>query len=220
VYEANDSDLFSLIKTTLYTPVIGDILDLLGYWHQFLPQPIQPIDTDMFIVGRALPVQIADAWGIQQSPFGRMTDALDSVMQGEIYIATGGSLNCAAWGEIMTATARMRGGAGAIIDGFHRDTSRVLEQNWPVFTRGRYAQDAAVRSKVVDFRCRIEIGSVAIDPGDLIVGDMDGVVVIPRDIEDEVVAKAVEKAKGEKTVRKAIEGGLSSSDAFRKYGIL
>ena len=215
-----DQQRFERIQATLYTPVIGDILDTLGLWHQFLPQPIQPLDTGMRLVGRAMPVQIVDAWGVQSSPFGRMTDALDSLEPGEIYVVTGGSLNCAAWGEIMTATAKTRGAAGAIVDGFHRDTPRVLEQDWPVFSRGRFAQDAGVRSKVAEFRCPVEIGGVLISPGDLIIADLDGVVVVPRRVEDEVIEKALEKASGEKVVRKAIEAGMSSTEAFRKYGIL
>jgi regulator of RNase E activity RraA len=215
-----DQQQFEVIRTTLYTPVIGDILDTLGFWHQFLPQPIQPMDTAMRLVGRAMPVQLVDAWGPQSSPFGRMTEALDTLEPGEIYVVTGGCMNCAAWGEIMTATAKTRGAVGAVVDGFHRDTPRVLEQNWPVFSRGRFAQDAGVRSKVADFRCPVEIGSTLVSPGDLIVGDLDGVVVIPRRVEEEVIAKALEKATGEKVVRKAIEAGMSSTEAFRKYGIL
>ena len=217
---AGDKDRFHRMISVLYTPVIGDILDGLGYSHQFLPQPIQPIQVEMRIVGRAFPVQLADAWGKQEAPFGKMTEALDSILPGEIYIATGGSMNCAAWGEIMTATARTRSGAGAIIDGFHRDTPRVLEQNWPVFSRGRFAQDAGIRSKVAEFRCPVDIGGVQILPGDLVFGDLDGVVVIPRKVEDEVIELAIQKATGEKVVRKAIEAGMSSTDAFRKYGIL
>ena len=215
-----DSDKLAWIRSTLYTPVIGDVLDTLGYWHQFLPQPIQPLSLGMRVAGRAMPVQIADAWGKQDKPFGRMTEALDAIQPNEIYTVTGGSLNCAAWGEIMTATARSRGGVGAVIDGFHRDTRRVTEQNWPVFSRGRFAQDAAVRSAVVDFRCAVEIGGVRVSPGDLIVGDVDGVVVIPSSVEDEVLFRAGEKARGEKAVRKAIEAGMSATEAFRKYGIL
>jgi len=215
-----EKDRFDLIRSTLYTPVIGDILDTLGYFHQFLPQAIQPVQQNMRIVGRALPVQIADAWGPQLVPFGKMTEALDSIQPFDIYIATGGSMNCAAWGEIMTATGKVRKGAGAILDGFHRDTPRVLEQNWPVFSRGRYAQDAGVRSKVVDFGCRIEIGGVAINPGDLIVADLDGVIVVPRSVEEQVIELALAKATGEKVVRKAIEAGMSSTEAFRKFGIL
>jgi len=120
----------------------------------------------------------------------------------------------------MTATAKTRKGAGAIVNGFHRDTPKVLEQNWPVFSRGRFAQDAGVRSKVVDFRCSIEIEGVQIHSGDLIFGDLDGVVVVPQQVEAEVIEKALEKAAGEKVVRKAIEAGMSSSEAFHTYGIL
>lgn len=220
MHTTNDSDLFRQILDILYTPVLGDILDVLGYTHQFLPQPMQPMRETMRILGRAMPVQIADAWGKQEKPFGLMTEALDQIQPGEIYVATGGSQNCAAWGEIMTATARKRGGLGAVIDGYHRDTLRVLEQNWPVFSRGRFAQDAGVRSKIVDYRCQVEIGGVRIDPGDLIFGDLDGLLVIPRVVETEVVARAIEKASGEKTVRKEIEAGSSSTAAFNKYGIL
>jgi regulator of RNase E activity RraA len=149
-----------------------------------------------------------------------MTEALDQIAPGEIYVATGGSQNCAAWGEIMTAAARTRGGAGAVLDGFHRDTPRVLEQNWPVFSRGSFAQDAGVRSIVVNFRCTIEIGGVIIRPGDLIFGDVDGVLVVPRPVEQEAMKLALEKASGEKVARKEIEAGSNTTEVFRKYGIL
>jgi 4-hydroxy-4-methyl-2-oxoglutarate aldolase len=216
----NDQQMFDLALEKLYTPVVGDVLDTMGFWHRFLPQEIQPLHASMKLAGRAMPVQIADAWGFQKHPFGRLTEALDQINPAEIYIATGGRLDCAAWGEILTATARVRGGSGAVIDGYHRDTSRVLEQNWPVFSRGRYAQDAAVRSVVVDFRCHIEIGGVSIKPGDLIFGDLDGVVIVPESVEEEVITRSLEKVRGEKLVRKEIEAGRSSTEAFAKYGIL
>jgi 4-hydroxy-4-methyl-2-oxoglutarate aldolase len=216
----SDKELFELIAADLYTPVVGDVLDILKRWHQFLPPEIRPLLASMKVVGRAMSVQISDAWGFQERPFGRLTEALDQIDKNEIYIATGGRLNCAAWGEILTSTARTRGGAGAIIDGYHRDTPRVLEQNWPVFSRGSYAQDAGVRSAIVDFRCPIEIEGTQICPGDLIFGDLDGVVVVPRAIEEEVVTRALEKARAEKLVRKDIEAGMSSTNAFTKYGIL
>ncbi|HEV2275527.1 MAG TPA: RraA family protein [Acidobacteriaceae bacterium] len=217
---SNEVELFQTILQTLYTPVLGDVMDALGHTHQFLPQPVQAIKTGMRLVGRAMPVQIADVWGKQSDPFGLMTEALDQIEPGEVYVATGGSQNCAAWGEILTATARTRGGVGAVVDGFHRDTPRVLEQEWPVFSRGRYAQDAGVRSKVMDYRCPVEIAGVRIEPGDLIFGDIDGVLVVPHAIEEEAIARALEKARGEKVVRREIEAGMSSTDAFRKYGIL
>ena len=216
----NDEELFALIDSSLYTPVIGDILDTMGLWRQFLPQPIRPIREHMRLAGRAMPVQNADSAGPQKQPFGRLTEALDQVQPGEVYLATGGSMNCAAWGEILTATARTRGGAGAVLDGFHRDTRRVLEQNWPVFSRGAWAQDAGVRSSVIDYRCPIEIGGVRVRPGDLVFGDIDGVLVIPSEVEAEAIARALEKARGEKVVRREIEAGASSTETFRKHGIL
>lgn len=209
-----------LIRRELYTPVVGDILDALGYEHQFLPQPIQPMREEMKLVGRAMPVLMIDVYGPQREPFGQLTAALDSLEPGEVYVASGGAMRCAYWGELLTATARTRGAAGAVIDGFHRDTPQVLDQNWPVFSRGRFAQDSAVRTQVVDFRVRIEVGGVRVEPGDLVFGDLDGVVVIPRQVEAEVIERALEKARGEKTVRKAIEGGMTATEAFRTFGIL
>ena len=129
-------------------------------------------------------------------------------------------MRCAYWGELLTATARTRKAVGAVLDGWHRDTPQVLEQNWPVFSRGCYAQDSSVRTQVVDYRCSLEIGQVRMESGDLIFGDIDGVLVIPRGIAKEVVEKALEKAAAEKTVRKAIESGMTATEAFRVYGVL
>jgi 4-hydroxy-4-methyl-2-oxoglutarate aldolase len=200
--------------------VVGDILDDLGFTHQFLPQPIQPLREEMKVVGRAMPVLMIDVFGKQKQPFGKLTEALDQLRPGEIYLASGGEMRCAYWGEILTATAKKGGATGAVINGFHRDTPKVLEQNWPVFSRGRFAQDSGVRTQVVDYRCPIEVDSVRIDPGDLVFGDLDGIVIVPRNVESEVIEKALAKARGEKLVRKEIEAGMSSTDAFRKYGIL
>ncbi len=216
----SDSELFQLLREKLFTAVLGDILDREGHWRQFLPQPIKPLDPAYRVVGRAFPVRIEDVHGQQGRPFGRLTEALDAIAPGEVYVATGGSMNCAAWGEILTATARTRGGAGAVIDGYHRDTPRVLEQRWPVFSRGSFAQDAGVRSSVVEFRCAVEIGGVSVEPGDLIFGDIDGVVVIPRSAERRVIELALEKVAGEKVVRREIELGSTSTDVFNRYGIL
>ena len=95
-----------------------------------------------------------------------------------------------------------------------------MEQNWPVFSCGCYAQDSSVRTQVVDFRCTIEIGQVTIQDGDLLFGDVDGVLVIPKAAAEEVIEKSLEKAAGEKQVRKAIEGGMTATEAFAKFGIL
>lgn len=216
----SDEQLFELIKAELYTPVVGDILDVKGRYHQFLPQPVQPLKEQMVVVGRAMPVLMIDVFGEQKKPFGLLTEALDQLRPGEVYIASGGEMRCAYWGELLTATAKKRGAAGAIINGFHRDTPMVLEQNWPVFSRGRFAQDSSVRTQVADYRCRIEVGGVWINPGDLVFADLDGVLIIPQELEAEVITQALEKVRGEKVVRREIENGMSSTEAFQKYGIL
>jgi regulator of RNase E activity RraA len=216
----SDSDLFALVCRELYTPVVGDILDDLGFTRQFLPQPVQPLREEMKLAGRAMPVVMIDVFGKQKKPFGLLTEALDQLQSGEIYLASGGEMRCAYWGEILTATAKKRGAVGAVINGFHRDTPKVLEQNWPVFSRGRFAQDSGVRTQVVDYRCPIEIGQVSVQPDDLVFGDLDGVVIVPKKLEAEVIERALAKARGEKLVRKEIEAGMSSTAAFKKYGIL
>lgn len=212
--------LFELISKELYTPVVGDILDTLGLYHQFLPQPIHAAREGMNLIGRAMPVVMIDVHGPQRKPFGLLTEALDQLEPGEIYLASGGDMRCAYWGELLTATARTRGAHGAVINGYHRDTPRMLEQNWPVFSRGRYACDSAVRTKVVDFRCPIEIAGVWVEPGDIVFGDIDGVVIIPRRHEAEVIEKSLGKARQENVVRKAIEAGMSSTAALAKFKVL
>ena len=215
-----DAELFTLVQRELYTPVVGDVLDALGRYHQFLPAAVQPIRENMTVAGRAMPVLMIDVHGPQKKPFGLLTEALDDLRAGEVYLASGGGMRCAYWGELLTATARTRGAAGAVINGYHRDTPQVLSQNWPVFSRGRFAQDSAVRTQVADFRCAIEIDGVWAEPGDLVFGDLDGVVIVPKALETEVITRALDKARGEKVVRQAIEAGMSATAAFKKFGIL
>ena len=216
----NDAELFQLIDEVLYTPVVGDILDAMGKYHQFLPQPIGPTKENIKVIGRAMPVIMTDIYGPQVKPFGLLTEALDQLEENDVYIASGGNHRCAYWGELLTATARTHKAAGAIIDGFHRDTPQMIAQDFPVFSRGCYAQDSSVRTQVVDFRCPIEVGGVWINPGDLVFADVDGVLIIPKELEVEVITQALEKAKGEKVVRKAIENGMSATEAFATFGIL
>ena len=216
----DQDEMFSPMREKLYTPVVGDILDQMGLVHQFLPQDIRPLRDDMKLAGKAMTVLMTDVYGKQEKPFGYLTEALDQLEKNEIYIAAGGTRRCAYWGELLTATARTRGAAGAVLDGWHRDTPQVLAQNWPVFSAGCYAQDSSVRTQVTQFRCPIEIGGVNILPGDIIFGDVDGVLIIPQGVVEETVSLALEKASGEKLVRKAIEGGMSATEAFAKFGIL
>ena len=216
----SDKELFEMIRTELYTPVVGDILDGLGYYHQFLPAGLSPIREEDKLVGRAMPVLMTDVYGPQKKPFGYLTEALDQLREGEVYLASGGEMRCAYWGELLTAAARVRGCVGAVINGYYRDSPQVKAQGFPVFSRGRFAQDSSVRTQVIDYRCRIEVGAVTVKPGDLVFGDVDGVLIIPRAVEHEVIEQALENARGEKVVRQAIEGGMTATAAFAKFGIL
>ncbi len=222
-----DDELFSIVRKELYTAVVGDIMDKLGWLHQFLPPQIKAIKQDMFLVGRAMTVLGADVFGEQgnqnpilKKPFGLMLEALDDLKKNEVYICAGALPTYALWGELMSTRAIKLGAAGAVVDGYSRDTNGILDLNFPTFSYGNYAQDQAPRGKVIDFRVPIEIKGVKINPGDIVLGDIDGVCIVPKEIEEEVFILAIEKARGEKMVQKKIEEGMSAKEAFEKYGIM
>lgn len=221
-----DDDLFALAKRDLYTAVVGDVLDKLGFQQQFLPPYVQPLREVMVVIGRAMPVLEADVFGEGRSnptigkPFGLMLEALDDLKPNEVYICTGSSPKYALWGELMSTRALHLGAAGAVLDGYSRDTKDILPQGFPVFSRGRYAQDQGPRGKVIDYRVPLQIGQAKVNPGDIIFGDIDGVLVVPREVEEEAFVNALEKVSGENTVRDAIRAGMSTVEAFRKYGVM
>jgi regulator of RNase E activity RraA len=225
----DDDELLRLCREHLFSAVIGDVMDMMGYTHQFLPPRIQSLREDMVTVGRAMPVLEADDDGgegpdracvILNRPFGLMLRALDELQKNEVYVCTGSSPNYALWGELMSTCAMNRGAAGAVLNGYSRDTRGILRLNFPTFSYGRYAQDQRPRGKVIDFRCTIKMGAVKIAPGDILFGDMDGVCVIPRGIEKEVIEAAYEKATGEKRVFNAIKRGMGAQEAWDKFGIM
>lgn len=225
----SDDDLFALSRRELYTAVVGDIMDLLGHRRQFLPPSIQPLRDDMVVIGRAMPVLEMDDNGgegpgrkseVLNRPFGLMLSALDDLRPGEVYVCSGSSPAYALWGELMSMAASNRGATGAVVNGYSRDTRGILAQNFACFSMGRYSQDQRPRGKVVDFRCSIEFGDVTVRPGDLIFGDLDGVCVVPQQIETEVFTQALEKARGEKRVFHAIKGGMKAQESWDKFGIM
>ena len=224
----DDNELFAMMKKELYSAVIGDILDKMNYRHQFLPQRIQPMREEMVVAGRAMPVLEADAFEelsdgqnpIMKKNFGLMLEALDDLKENEVYICSGSSPSYALVGELMCTRMKILKAAGAVVNGFHRDTRGILELNFPCFSYGRYAQDQGPRGKVIDYRVPIEMDGVRINPGDIIFGDLDGVLVIPKEVETEVIQKAYEKATGVKMVAEAIRGGMSTVESFAKHGIM
>lgn len=225
----SDDELFKLARAELFTAVVGDVMDKLGLQRQFLPPQIQPLRPDMVAVGRAMPALEADVFAAQvdgshntlmAKSFGLMLEALDDLKPNEIYICTGASPTYALWGELMSVRALKLGAAGAVLNGYSRDTRGILDLNFPTFSYGAYAQDQAPRGKVIDFRVPLEIGGVQVNNGDIVFGDVDGVCVVPRRAEEEVFVQALEKARGEKKVRQALEAGKSAAEAFKEYGIM
>lgn len=222
-----DSELFELMKKELFTAVVGDVLDGMGLNRQFLPAEIGPLREDMVVAGRAMTVLEADCAGQtvghldRAQPFGLMFEALDDLKPMEIYICTGSSPTYALWGELMSVRAMKLGAAGAVVDGMARDTRGILDLNFPMFSSGRYAQDHGIRGRVIDYRCPLEFrNGVSLRSEDIVFGDIDGVVVVPKDAETDVIHKALDKVRGENLVRRAIEEGMSAREAFDKFGIM
>jgi regulator of RNase E activity RraA len=225
----SDEELFSLAEKELFTCVVGDVLDKQNLVHQYLPPEIRPLSPEMIMIGRAMPVLAGDTFQVaiensanplSAKPFGLMLEALDDLRPSEIYVSTGSSHRNALWGELMSVRALKRGARGAVLNGYIRDTRKILSLGYPTFSFGSYGQDSAPRYKVHDFRVPIEIGYVSVRPGDILFGDIDGVVVIPAEVETETFSLALEKVRSERTVRTALEEGISAVDAFRKHGIM
>ncbi len=222
-----DEALFDIIRAQLFTAVLGDVMDAAGLTRQFLPPEIRALDPDTVLVGRAMPVLEADCSGEviahtgEPHSFGLMFRALDELRAGEVYICTGASPRYALWGGLMSTRARALGAAGAVLDGFHRDTREIRGMGFPVFSSGAYAQDQRLRGRVIDFRCTIEFrNGTLVAPGDVIVGDLDGVLVIPRAHAADIVRQAVAKVAGEESVRQMILGGQGAGAVFSQTGIM
>ena len=228
-YWRSDEELFNLIRRELFTAVVGDVMDKIGLRRQFLPPQLRPLRDDMVVIGRAMPVLTADVFGENESgtanplmakSFGLMLEALDDLKPNEVYVCAGGSPRYALWGELMSTRAMQLGAAGAVLNDYSRDSDGIMQLGFPTFSWGPYAQDQGPRGKVIDFRLAVEIDGVRINPGDFIFGDSEGVCVTPQEAMEETFALAVEKARGEKLVKQAIENGMSACEAFRKFGIM
>jgi regulator of RNase E activity RraA len=222
-----DTDLFTTIREQLFTSVIGDVLDVAGLCHQFLPPAIRSLHSDTVLVGRAMPVLEADCFGDtvvsqqRQDSFGLMFRALDGLQPGDVYITTGASPRYALWGGLMSTRAKALGAAGAVLDGFHRDTREIVQLGFPVFSTGSYAQDQRLRGRVIDFNCPIEFpNAVRVEPGDIVVGDIDGVVIIPKAHAEVIVADALAKLRAEEQVRGMIGRGQSTQSIFDETGVM
>jgi 4-hydroxy-4-methyl-2-oxoglutarate aldolase len=223
---STDEELFKLMRAELATCPVSDVMGQLGFLHPMLPPEIRPLRNDMVMVGRAMPVQdeapvpYGSPTRFDAKPFGLLAESIDALRPNEVYIAAGGPVETARVGDMNVTRAQRLGAAGLVLNAYVRDGNGIAALGIPAFARGSYAYAIQGRHNVVDFRCPIMFGEVRIKPGDLIFGDGDGVCVIPREAEQEIIVKALSKNQVERNVRKAIEAGESFVDAFKRYGVM
>ena len=210
-----------MMRTSLYTAVVSDALDGLGYKRQSPRLPLRPFTSSGLLVGRCKTTLWADMAHVDTRPYELELKAVDECQPDDVLIAAAcGSVRSGIWGELLTTAALNGGCVGAIIDGAIRDVGKIRAMNFPVFARDTCVYDSLNRQRVVDIDIPIELDGVAFHPGDLVFADEDGVVVVPQLVENEVVRRAWDKVNAENVVRDAIRNGLKSTEAFKKYGIL
>jgi len=216
----------AMIRESLYSAVVCDALDALGYTHQsprvqLSPMTLPPTATSYTLAGRAKTTLWADFAHEDPHTYEKELLAVDSCRADDVVIAAaGGSLRSAIWGELLSTAARNRGCVGAIVDGAVRDVRRMTEMQFPVFARGRCVYDSMNRQRVINADVPVEIDGVGFCPGDLVIADIDGVVVVPQAVEAQAIRAAWEKVHAENVTRQAIQEGMQATAAYEKYGIL
>jgi regulator of RNase E activity RraA len=208
-------------KDLLYSGVLADVLDQLGQRNCVLPSRIRPLDPDWTILGRAVPLWAVTVTRIPDTPYAVELECVDSLAPGDVLVAgTDGHDQSALWGELLSTAAMARGAVGAIIDGFARDSSRILAMAFPVFAAGCHPHDSKGRLAAIHYGRPIEIGSCPVCPGDIVLGDRDGIVVVPASLADQAFPLALAKVMGENQVRAELASGRSAQEVFAQYGIL
>ncbi len=212
-------DLASLRKV-LYTAVVADVLDALGRRQQVLNVPLLQLSGTGVMAGRAK-TTLWEEVDHDPAPYELELQAVDECQPDDLIVAAAGSSRRSGiWGELLSTAARNRGCMGALIDGAVRDVAQMRAMDFPVFAHGTCPLDSLHRQRVTDVDVTVVIGGVEIHPGALILADVDGVVVVPREVEAEAIAKAWEKVTAENRVREEIRGGAKASEVFQKYGVL
>lgn len=220
---ANDEERFNWIRQNVYVPVVSDILDDLGRTGQAMHHRLRPLDPDnCIIVGRARTLRwMQTDYVVEADPYGKELDAIDALMPGDVVVhSTDYSGTIAPWGELMSTACMVRGAVGCICDALIRDCKRIIEMKFPVFYQGIGPLDSKGRGLVVDRDVPVRCGEVLVHPGELVFADFDGVVVVPRDLEDEVLDRAMEKVGKENLTRKELREGKKLRDVYNKYGVL
>lgn len=213
--------LIDQAREQLGSAVVSDVLDAAGYRKQCLGAGLNPLQSEHVIIGTAFPVTIRRVFDIPETPFAGLLAALDAIGPGDVFVTpTNRATDIAVWGELLSTASGHRGAVGAITDGMIRDTRAVRELGFPVISAGTIPLDSMGRHEIFEHGVPCEIDGVRINPGDLIVGDSDGVVVVPEQLIDEVLEAALVKRASERAFRDAIAGGMLASEAFRTFGVL
>jgi 4-hydroxy-4-methyl-2-oxoglutarate aldolase len=215
----SDLSLIERLAEIPYSGALSDILDEMGWRNQTLPASIQSMEPGQTLVGRAMPL------------FGEPTNSSDpevifvpflkmlgELKPGDVIVSQPNDTTCAHLGELSSETAKFRGAAGAVIDGGVRDTEYIRKLGFPVFARYRTPRDIGARWRLLAYNVPVTIGGVRIEPGDLVCGDCDGVVIVPRQIAEDVISKAEHVVDTENMVRTSIMEGMHPLEAYRKFG--
>ena len=220
-YRSRDSGLIERLSR-LYTGVVADTLDKLGYRSQVLDRRIRPVWPEAAVAGRCHTVSARTVYEVPDSNrYDGEISAVESVTPGDVLVAViqGPTLG-SFWGELVSTAARVRGGVGTIVDGTVRDTKKIAEMKFPVFAAGRSPADALGRLDVEAHGVPIICGGVAIDPGDFVLADIDGIVAIPARTISEVLDGAEEKVGKENEFRSDLIEGKPLREVYERLGIL
>ena len=219
----NDQERFDWIRKHLYVPAVCDILDSLGHRQQAMHQRLRPLDpAHCLIVGRARTVRWMETdYVVEEDPYGLEIDAMDSLKPGDVVVhSTDYAGTNAPWGELMSTVAKRNGAVGCVCDSQIRDCQKIIQIGFPVFYQGIRPLDSMGRGRVMVYDVPVKCGEVLVRPGELVFADFDGVVVVPRDVEDEVLRLAEEKIGKENDSRRELLKGRNLREVYNQYRVL
>jgi len=212
------------ITGTLYSAVLSDVLDEVGFPDQALRPFMRPLDDSLVLFGRARTGAYTNTYSVAdgENPYELEIALLDDLRPGDVAVigCDGPTERLAPWGELLTTAAMARGAAGCVTDGLVRDVRKIRERRFPVFHGGIGPLDSRGRGRMVEMDRPVDCGGVRVRTGDTIFGDVDGVVVIPAEIADDVIARAMHKVTAENNTRDELLRGKLLADVYAKYGVL
>lgn len=212
------------IKETLYTAVLSDVMDQLGHTRQALRPFVRPLDDSLVFVGRARTGLYTNTYSVAdgENPYELEIRLLDDLKPGEVPVLAcdGPTERLAPWGELLTTAAMARGGVGCVTDGLVRDVRKIRALKFPVFHGGIGPLDSRGRGRMIEMDTAVECGGVTVRTGDIVFGDVDGVVVVPQEMAEEVFRLALAKVTDENHTRDELRAGSLLAEVYAKYGVL